>query len=63
MVKHVKCPKCGKKADWEKNKFRPFCSERCKIYDLGNWASEEYKFSESLVPTTELKIINNESNN
>lgn len=27
---------------WEGNEFRPFCSERCKMIDLGAWASEEY---------------------
>jgi len=30
-------------ADWEKNTFRPFCSARCKMFDLGDWASEKYK--------------------
>jgi endogenous inhibitor of DNA gyrase (YacG/DUF329 family) len=25
------------------NKYRPFCSERCKLIDLGEWASEGYK--------------------
>ncbi len=28
---------------WEENPWRPFCSERCKLIDLGAWASEEYK--------------------
>jgi uncharacterized protein len=28
---------------WEGNSFRPFCSERCKLIDLGNWASERYR--------------------
>jgi endogenous inhibitor of DNA gyrase (YacG/DUF329 family) len=28
---------------WEENPWRPFCSERCKMIDLGAWASEEYK--------------------
>lgn len=39
----VDCPTCGKKVEWnEKNKFRPFCSERCKQIDLGAWAEEKY---------------------
>jgi endogenous inhibitor of DNA gyrase (YacG/DUF329 family) len=25
------------------NRFRPFCSERCKLVDLGKWANEEYR--------------------
>ena len=35
----VDCPTCGSKVEWtETNKFRPFCSERCKQIDLGAWA-------------------------
>ncbi|BCB96251.1 DNA gyrase inhibitor YacG [Dissulfurispira thermophila] len=37
------CPVCKKKTTWEENPWRPFCSERCKLIDLGKWASEEYK--------------------
>ncbi len=39
----IKCPVCKKESAWEGNSFRPFCSERCKLIDLGAWASEEYK--------------------
>ena len=40
----VSCPTCGAKVEWtEANKFRPFCSERCKQIDLGAWAEEKYK--------------------
>lgn len=39
----VKCPTCRKKTGWENNPYRPFCSERCKLIDLGTWAAEEYK--------------------
>ncbi|MBI4838941.1 MAG: DNA gyrase inhibitor YacG [Nitrospirae bacterium] len=39
----TKCPVCKKESVWEGNSFRPFCSERCKLIDLGAWASEEYK--------------------
>ena len=39
----VDCPICSNKVEWvEKNKFRPFCSERCKQIDLGAWAEEKY---------------------
>lgn len=38
----VRCPICRKETEWEDNPFRPFCSERCKIKDLGGWASEGY---------------------
>lgn len=38
----VKCPHCGKEAEFSGNEFRPFCSERCKLLDFGAWADEEY---------------------
>ena len=39
--KHI-CPMCKKGTTWNGNPFRPFCSERCRLMDLGKWASEEY---------------------
>lgn len=39
----IKCPLCKRITTWEENPWRPFCSERCKLIDLGKWASEEYK--------------------
>ena len=40
----VACPQCGKPAEWTlQNRFRPFCSEPCKLIDLGAWASESYR--------------------
>ena len=34
----IKCPTCGKQDTWNiENTFRPFCSERCKLIDLGEW--------------------------
>ena len=43
MPTTVKCPRCGKPVEWkESNRFRPFCSERCKLIDLGAWANEEH---------------------
>ncbi len=41
----VRCPRCGKRVPWESNPFRPFCSERCKLVDLGMWASEAYRIA------------------
>ncbi len=37
----MKCPICKKDVK-EKNPEFPFCSERCRMVDLGNWASEKY---------------------
>ena len=39
------CPVCRKKTVWEENPWRPFCSERCKMIDLGTWASEKYRIA------------------
>ena len=44
----VKCPICGKNAEYDGNAFRPFCSERCKLVDLGKWIEEQYR-----IPTNE----------
>jgi endogenous inhibitor of DNA gyrase (YacG/DUF329 family) len=43
-VRYVACPRCGKQVVWDpKNDYRPFCSERCKLFDLGAWATERYR--------------------
>jgi uncharacterized protein len=42
----VQCPRCGKEAEMSGNPFRPFCSERCKTIDLGNWISGKYRIHE-----------------
>ena len=47
----VSCPQCGKPAVWDStNRYRPFCSERCRMIDLGAWASENYR-----IPVAESK--------
>jgi hypothetical protein len=39
----VPCPNCGKPVKWApESPWRPFCSERCKLIDLGTWFSEEH---------------------
>ena len=40
----MRCPICKKKVA-KGNEYLPFCSERCKLIDLGNWASEKYVIS------------------
>ncbi|MGM0593535.1 MAG: DNA gyrase inhibitor YacG [Pseudomonadota bacterium] len=41
MTRLVTCPTCQKRTEWsEDNPWRPFCSERCKLIDLGEWATE-----------------------
>jgi endogenous inhibitor of DNA gyrase (YacG/DUF329 family) len=39
----ITCPICRNSTTWEENPYRPFCSERCKLMDMGKWASEEYR--------------------
>jgi uncharacterized protein len=43
MLKEVRCPSCRRMTPLEGNSYRPFCSERCKLLDLGNWASDRYR--------------------
>jgi hypothetical protein len=39
----VDCPQCGRKTEFAPtNRWRPFCSERCKQIDMGVWASGGY---------------------
>jgi endogenous inhibitor of DNA gyrase (YacG/DUF329 family) len=39
--KYVSCPTCATLVEWtEKQRWRPFCSERCKLIDLGSWFDE-----------------------
>lgn len=57
MNKEVKCPTCGKKVVWhEKEKWRPFCSERCKLIDLGEWAAESHRIPGEPVQINEENI-------
>ncbi len=42
----VNCPQCGAAILWaHSNAYRPFCSERCKLIDLGQWASGSYRIA------------------
>ena len=40
------CPICRKPVDSETDADFPFCGERCRLLDLGNWASQKYVISE-----------------
>ncbi len=44
------CPICGKENDFFAEPLGPFCSNRCKLVDLGKWLGEEYRVSEPLRP-------------
>ena len=44
MKKLVPCPRCKTQVPYSPdNAWRPFCSERCKMIDLGAWADEQYR--------------------
>jgi uncharacterized protein len=43
--KMIRCPICKKDTSWDGNEYRPFCSERCSLIDLGKWASDEYRIA------------------
>jgi len=38
----VACPQCGSEVAWKGNPVRPFCSQRCRLIDLGAWLDEQY---------------------
>lgn len=40
----LKCPICRKAVEFG-SPLMPFCSERCKLIDLGMWSDEEYRIS------------------
>ena len=40
----MKCPICQKEVQLD-DSYMPFCSDRCRLIDLGNWASEKYVIS------------------
>ena len=41
MKARVHCPTCQRDVDWNAAPYRPFCSERCRLIDLGAWLSEQ----------------------
>jgi uncharacterized protein len=56
-----RCPICGKEADSETNADFPFCSERCRLYDLGNWASEKYRIADATFDESQFEDIDPQS--
>jgi hypothetical protein len=49
----LKCPTCKKLIQWNDSPFRPFCSERCRLIDLGAWSSGDYRIPASEKQTQE----------
>ena len=52
-MKHT-CPACKKETDSAKDADFPFCSERCRLLDLGAWAAEKYVVSEPIFDEDEI---------
>ncbi|HKF25499.1 MAG TPA: DNA gyrase inhibitor YacG [Candidatus Acidoferrum sp.] len=52
-MKH-RCPICKSPIESEVDREFPFCSERCRILDLGAWASEKYVVSDPIFDEEEL---------
>jgi hypothetical protein len=50
----VSCPTCQRPVEWSPDSpYRPFCSERCKLIDLGAWASEKHVIPGEEIPTVQ----------
>jgi uncharacterized protein len=44
MTTTVKCPTCKRPVEWSaESAHRPFCSDRCRLIDLGAWLAEKHK--------------------
>lgn len=54
----LNCPTCKKVVQWNDTfPYRPFCSDRCRLIDLGEWASENHKIAgDSLDINSEEKL-------
>ena len=54
MTITVQCPTCSAPVEWKaENTYRPFCCERCKLIDLGAWASEDFRMPAEAPPADE----------
>jgi endogenous inhibitor of DNA gyrase (YacG/DUF329 family) len=49
-VQRVKCPTCQREIDWLQSPYRPFCSERCRLIDLGAWLTEKHAIPGEAAP-------------
>ena len=49
--RQIACPTCKKLIEYSiNNQFRPFCSKRCQMIDLGDWANENFKIPDNKPP-------------
>jgi endogenous inhibitor of DNA gyrase (YacG/DUF329 family) len=61
-MKHI-CPICKRPTDSDRDADFPFCSERCRLLDLGAWASEKYVVSDPIFDEDEENIPERERQN
>jgi len=60
-MKTVKCPTCESAVEWSQaSPWRPFCSERCKLIDLGDWIEEKNRISDEGQPQAFLPSHDND---
>lgn len=53
----IKCPTCGKPVRWvAEERWRPFCSERCRLIDLGAWADGSHAIPAEPAEFTQLQV-------
>lgn len=53
----VTCPTCKKKFNYHSSEFRPFCSERCRLIDLGQWFTESYSVPAEKISLEEAQTL------
>ena len=64
MTRMIKCPTCRRAHPYDQNSsFRPFCSERCRLIDLGAWSQESFRIpvSDELIEEHDLPNFEHES--
>ena len=58
----VRCPTCGRSVEWSASSpWKPFCSERCKLIDLGAWAAEQHAIPGDIAETEDKPKTDEES--
>ena len=50
----LKCPICSRSVAMD-DEYMPFCSDRCRLIDLGNWATEKYVISTPVTQADEME--------
>jgi endogenous inhibitor of DNA gyrase (YacG/DUF329 family) len=54
MVTVVNCPTCRRPVEWSaESTYRPFCSDRCRLIDLGAWFGEQHRIPDEPTDVSE----------